>query len=370
MPHLLNTRRPAAGAEPFSCDPAPAFDMLAHCPAYRETSYVALDGMARELGIAGLHVKSETERMGLGSFKALGGVYAVATIVRERAEAVLGRPVAPADLISEPVRDAVRDMVFACASAGNHGLAVATGARLFGARAVVHVAETVPESFVARLERAGARAARAGAIYEEAMQAAQTAAAEHGWILLADSSWPGYTDYPGRIMQGYCVLARELVEQARAGGAVPSHVFLQAGVGGMAAAVARYLRRALGEALRIVVVEPDAAPCLIESVRAGAMVRVEGPVSTMGRLDCKEASLIAFDALLEDADGFMTVSDDAAQRSTARLAGFGIASTPSGTAGLAGLVAALGDAAAARDFGLDAAAQVAVIASEARLRDE
>jgi diaminopropionate ammonia-lyase len=147
-------------------------------------------------------------------------------------------------------------------------------------------------------------------------------------------------------MEGYAVLAEEC-RRTFAGGRAegaddgaagwPDHVLLQAGVGGLAAAVARHIRETWPVQPRITVVEPDAAACLQESVRAGSLTRAEGPVSTMGRLDCKDASLIAFESLRQDADAFVTVSDAEAAAAVDRLARHGLDTTPSGAAPVAAL---------------------------------
>jgi diaminopropionate ammonia-lyase len=170
------------------------------------------------------------------------------------------------------------------------GLSVAAGARLFGARAAIFLAETVPEGFAARLQAKAARVVRAGADYDASMKAAEAAAAENGWTLLSDSSWPGYTDLPRKLMEGYLQLADEAARQVPA---VPDLIVLQAGVGGLAAAVAIHARAVWGAGPRIVVVEPDRAPALLESARAGRAVTVSGAASAMGRLDCKTPSIVA-----------------------------------------------------------------------------
>lgn len=192
----------------------------------------------------------------------------------------------------------------------------------------------MPEAFAARLRRTGAEVLRAGERYEEAMAAAAEAAEARGWTLLSDSSWPGYLELPARVMEGYLVAAAEAVEALKE---PPSHVFLQAGVGGFAAAMAALFRARWGEAPRIVVVEPAAARCLLESLRAGRAVRAPGPVSTMGRLDCKEASLLALAALARDADLFVDLEEDPCAQTVALLAEHGLETTPSGAAGLAAL---------------------------------
>ncbi|MHA1599192.1 MAG: diaminopropionate ammonia-lyase [Alphaproteobacteria bacterium] len=368
MRYLLNDRgaslRQSEIGQQFSCDPAPVFGFLNRCPAYRETPLVALDELGDEIGIAGLYAKNETDRMGLGSFKALGGVYAVASILLELAAHHLNRHLTVEDLVADPVREIAGRIVFTCASAGNHGLSVATGARLFGAKSVVYISENVPAVFAKRLEAAGASVRREGATYEDSMAAAQQAASENGWLLLADSSWSGYTDYPSRIMQGYSVMGHESERQFSTFNVSPSHIFLQAGVGGLAASIARYVRVNWGDDVRIVVVEPDAAPCLFESMAAGRLTRADGPTSNMGRLDCKEASLLAFETLSQDANAFVTVSDQQSEQSAALLASYGLATTPSGAAGLAGLIAAHGSAKAAQDLALDGSSIPLIVVSE------
>ncbi|WP_102109030.1 pyridoxal-phosphate dependent enzyme [Oceaniglobus roseus] len=303
---------------PFpAADAGPPLALLARCPAAAATPLTQAPALAGRFGLAGLAVKDERGRMGLGSFKALGAAYVIAHL----AAAAGGR---------------LEGETFATASAGNHGLSVAAGARVFGARAVVFIAASVPESFAARLAAEGAEVVRAGADYAASMAAAERSAAQNGWTLLSDSSWPGYVELPHRLMEGYLVMAQEIAEAAEE---PPSHVFLQAGVGGMAAAVAALLRRAWGEAPHIAVVEPALAPALIESVRAGRPVVSEGGESAMGRLDCKEPSLIALAGLARDADSFLTITEEEAAAALPVLAAAGFETSASGGAGLAALMA-------------------------------
>ena len=262
--------------------------------------------------------------MGLGSFKALGAAHAIA------------REAAATD--APDLRHALQGRVYATASAGNHGLSVAAGARLFGARALVYLSQAVPEAFAARLRALGAEVRRAGADYEASMQAAAEAAEAHGWTLLSDSSWPGYTGAPLRVMEGYLQLAAEAAEQMDT---PPTHILLQAGVGGLAAAVAAHARHVWGDGPQIVVVEPEAAPALIESIRAGRLVETSGPASCMGRLDCKTPSMIALNGLARDADVFVTISEEEALRAADLLAAHGLPTTPSGAAGVAAVLAGL-----------------------------
>ena len=326
-----------------SVDAGAVADLLSLCPVAKPTPLFEVPDLAESVGVAQVWLKDERARMGLGSFKALGAAYVIARDAKE----------AGGDLAT-----ALTGRTYVAASAGNHGLSVAAGARLFGARAVIVLAESVPESFAKRLRGKGAEVMRAGAVYEESMAAAMAAADANGWQLLSDSSWPGYTERPKRVMEGYLQLAAEAVEQVPA---APTHIFLQAGVGGMAAAVAAYARQGWGEAPRIVVVEPEAAPCLMESLSAGRVLTVEGPVSDMGRLDCKEPSLIALAGLARDADLFQTISEARGWAAVETLAKHGIDTTPSGGAGVAAMLVQGADLAALK---LTGEARVLAVISE------
>jgi len=303
-------------------------ELLALCPAHAETPLVAAPGLAQAAGVSRVWLKDERGRMGLGSFKALGAAYAIAR------EAQRARRAGAAGDWAE----ALAGRSFVTASAGNHGLSVAAGARIFGAEAIVVLAETVPEPFAARLRAAGAQVDRAGATYEHSMAAAEHMARAEWATLLSDSSWPGYTEMPHRVMEGYIQLAAEAAARLPE---APTHIIVQAGVGGLAAAVAAHARQTWGEAPAIVVVEPEAAPALYESVRAGGIVTADGPVSCMGRLDCKTPSMIALAGLARDADLFVTISEEEAKAGAAALAAAGLATTPSGAAGVAALLAGL-----------------------------
>lgn len=301
------------------------------------TPLIEVSELAGQCDVAQVWVKDERNRMGLGSFKALGAAYVIAH------DAQSGK---------------AKNTTYVTASAGNHGLSVAAGARAFGASSVVYIAETVPESFADRLRAQGARVVREGAIYEASMAAAARAADENGWQLLSDSSWPGYMDRPHRLMEGYLVMVAEVFEQIPT---PPTHIYLQAGVGGLAGAVAALARHNWGDAPKIIVVEPDAAPALAASIEAGGPVEAKGPVSIMGRLDCKEPSLIALKALARDADVFATISEQEGARGDELAASVTLASTPSGAAGLAGLIAS---GAFRKDLGLNAQSRVLLFLSE------
>jgi diaminopropionate ammonia-lyase len=307
------------------------YHLLRQCPAYAPTPLRSLDVPGRGPCL----IKDETDRMKLGAFKALGGVYAVAKLLAEQITPTAGT----ADYTSEEFRRAAAEITFVCASAGNHGMAVAAGAAIFGAQSRVHLAASVPEDFAARLRQKGATVVWSGDTYEQSIQMAMADADARGAIHLADGSWPGYTHAPGLVMEGYTVLADEMRQEFEINGHWPTVVYLQAGVGGLAAAVSQAIRDTWSVQPRLVVVEPDAALCLAASVAAGEMLTVEGPLSNMGRLDCKTPSLLAFEILRQHADDFVTVSDQQALDAAERLAKLGIGTTPSGAAGYAAWLA-------------------------------
>lgn len=304
-------------------DPTSALALYARCPVASTTSLLEPAGLASDLEVGSIHLKDERERMGLGSFKALGASHAIAREASSRLADLNGTP--------SDMSRILEDRVYVCASAGNHGLSVAAGARVFGARSIIYLSDAVPARFEARLREKGAEVVRWGATYEESMEAAARDAAANDWTLLSDSSWPGYVEIPMRVMEGYLIMGAEARDQLEE---PPTHVFLQAGVGGMAAAIASFARATWGESPTIGVVEPSFAPALMESIRAGHPVYAPGPVSTMGRLDCKEPSHIALSALSVEVDWFLTVTDEEAAETVDLLERHAITTSPSGAAGV------------------------------------
>ncbi len=298
----------------FNPDPGAPLRTLGALPGFAATP---LRTLAQAEGPTIL-IKDERDRMGLGAFKAVGGIHAVATLLAERGDVP----------------------TFVCASAGNHGYAVATGARLLGAKARIHLSRSTPAPFVARLQLAGAEVVISDARYDELLLEAQADAATTGAVLLSDTADTLNDRPPALVMEGYTLIAEELRTVFEVSGRWPTDVYLQAGVGGLAAAMAHMIRANWRVQPRIVIVEPDAAPCLAASARAGRPVRVEGPDSVMGRLDCKAPSVLAHAVLTRCEVDYATVSDDQARIVADHLAVAGLPTTPSGAAGFAALLAA------------------------------
>lgn len=345
---------PGIGLRRASTDPTEPLTLLRYCPVAASTPLLRLPGLAPALDVGEIFVKDESPRMRLGSFKALGAAYVIA---RDAASSVGG-----ADALREPsaFTQALRGRVYTCASAGNHGLSVAAGAHIFGARAVIYLGKSVPDAFVGRLRRLEAEVVRVDGDYEASMAIAAKDASANGWVLLSDSSWPGYVDLPAKVMEGYLVMGAEIADEVPDS---PDHIFLQAGVGGMAAAMAAYFRDRWGNKPTIVVVEPESAPALIESIRAGRPVRTNGPPSIMGRLDCKEPSYLALAELARHVDYFVTVDDAQCIETVDLLARWDISTTPSGAAGIAGLHHAGAEREA---LGLHGTSRVLAIVTEGR----
>jgi diaminopropionate ammonia-lyase len=328
----------------------------------------ALGALAGERGVGAIHVKDEGFRLGLGSFKALGGAYAVACLVLDEAGRQLGRRVDVAELQAPSVRAVAAGMTFACATDGNHGRSVAQGAELVGATSVIFVHGGVSEGRVAAIARYGARMIRVDGTYDDSVAEAARVSAENGWTVVSDTSWPGYERIPGLVMQGYTAMVREFLRQLPE---PPTHVFMQSGVGGVAAAVAGHLALALGERRPVfVVVDPARAACLFETARAGHPVRVEhGEPTVMAMLECYEPSLVAWRVLSRVADAFMTVDEEDAVAIMNRLArprgdDPAIVAGESGGAGLAGMVRAATDPAIRAALRIDGASRVLVVNTE------
>ncbi|WDI30876.1 diaminopropionate ammonia-lyase [Hyphococcus flavus] len=331
---------------------------LRSCPVYAPSPILKSPRLAGALHIAELALKDETGRMGLGSFKALGGSYAIIRSLLQSAIALTD----PASF--EQLSVLGKNKTYCCASAGNHGLSVLAGANLVGARAVIFLADAVPEEFAERLRTKGAEVIREGKDYDASMRAARDACEANGWDLISDSSWPGYKDIPLLIMNGYAILTEEIAACCSKKGKWPTHVFLQAGVGGLAAGLANHIRLTWPEQPSIIVVEPEKAACILASVEANKLTTIHAPGTNMGRLDCAEPSMLAFEVLKSTADAFITITDQEADAAVSALAQDDLETTPSGAAGYAGLAAVTRAPELRKTLGLDHNARCLCIVSE------
>lgn len=240
-------------------------------------------------------------------------------IVLEEGTRRLGRAVDVSELQIPEVAAVAREMTVSCATDGNHGRSAAQGAQFVGAKCVIFVQSGISDERIAAIARFGARMIRVNGNYDDSVAEASRVAAENGWIAVSGTSWPGYERIPGLVMQGYTAALSEALRQLSE---PPAHVFVQAGVGGVAAAVAEHLSVLLGDRRPFfTVVDPSRAACPFECVRAGYPVKVDrGRSTVMAMLECYEPSLVAWRVLSRAADAFMIVDDDDAISVMKRLA--------------------------------------------------
>lgn len=344
-------------------------------PGYAPTPLVQLPALAERLGVADIYVKDESKRFGLNAFKGLGGSYAIARVIADR----LG--VEPAALTyelitSNEVREQLGQLTFVTATDGNHGRGVAWTAKMLGQRAVVYMPKGSASERLENIRALGATAEITDLNYDDTVRMASRVAQENGWVLVQDTSWPGYEQIPTWIMQGYTTMALEAVEQLeQAAQPTPTHVFLQAGVGAMAGAVTGFLAAHYGPAKpKIVIVEPEGADCVFRTARAadGTLRTVEGDLPTiMAGLACGEPCQVGWNMLGRYADWFASVPDEVAARGM-RVLGNPLDNDPrvvSGESGAAtlGFVATLLDGqheAQTAQLGLNGASRILCISTE------
>lgn len=283
-------------------------------PQYALTPLAALAHTAKKLGLGALFVKDESHRFGLNAFKVLGGSYAMAS---EIARAV-GREIGETDyayLTGEQFKEEYGQATFFTATDGNHGRGVAWSARQLGQKAVVLMPKGTVKSRFDNIAREGAQVTIEDANYDACVRRACALAgqAERG-VVVQDTAWEGYERVPMRIMQGYGTMAYEAAEQLKAAGYErPTHVFIQAGVGSLAGAIAGYYANLYGENCpKLIVMEADAADCHYQSALAadGQIRIVTGDLDTMmAGLACGEPNPISFDILKNHAFGFVSCPD-------------------------------------------------------------
>lgn len=344
---------------------------IASWPGYAPTPLVALPGLAQQLGVGQVLYKDERSRFGLGSFKALGGAYAVANVLRRRVMAARGlAQVSSRDLLSGAFDDVIGRTTVTCATDGNHGRSVAWGAQLFGCRCVIYVHEHVSRGRRDAIARYGADVRAVKGNYDDAVKHAAATAAAEGWTVVSDTSYPGYRDIPLDVMHGYGVMASEIAQQM-VGGPAPTHVLAQAGVGALAAAVcANFWLQWGAQRPRFVTVEPTHADCVYRSLQAGRPVVVGGALDTvMAGLACGEVSELAWEVLHCGANAALAVDDAYALQAMRVLAAPAAGDRPvvageTGGVGLAALLAAQQHPALRQVLALDAHSRVLLLGSE------
>jgi diaminopropionate ammonia-lyase len=331
------------------------------------TPLLSLPRLAERLGIGELWAKDERNRWSLGSFKALGGVYATLTLAAESLSRRCRRSIPIADVLRGDAPSA-NHMTFSTATSGNHGRAVAFGAELAGANAVIFVHDTVSEERVAAIAAHGAQIVPVAGDYETAVSLCTEQSRANDWVLVSDFAEAGYENIPLRVMQGYSVLVAEALDAMKQ---PPTHVFVQAGVGGLAAAVVAYITANCDPAPLCVVIEADVTACLAQSARQSRLVTAEsGGRTVLGRLECRKPSSVAWPVLAQQAAAFVAIDDDTAIAAARALVNEGLKTTPSGAAGLAGIQHALSDRDLRTALRLDHDSRVLIVITEQTASNE
>lgn len=336
-------------------------------PGYAPTPLYSLEKLADHLGIGAVLYKDEGPRFGLGSFKALGGAYAVMLLARKWLAEKGHGDAALADIRAGKFASALKDLTVTCATDGNHGRSVAWGAEMAGCACVIFIHAEVSQGRKQAMEAFGAEVRRIEGDYDLSLKYCENEAQANGWFVVSDASYPGYLDIPRDVMAGYTVMGSEVLGQAEE---APTHMFVQAGVGGFAAAMVARLWQGYGDkAPRSIVVEPDLAGCAIESARQDKPAIVPIHEETlMAGLSCGEMSLVAWPILSAGCTDYITVGEEGVGPAMRLLAsgeaGVKITGGESGVAGLVGLLAVAANPVLKEQLDLGPDSRVLLIGSE------
>ncbi len=313
----MNPARKAAGqgADLSALSPASAESVRTFHSTfkeYRPTPLTDLPGLARELGLAGLMVKDESHRFGLNAFKVLGGSFAIGRYLAGK----LGRPIESLtreDLGAPEARRIAESLTVITTTDGNHGRGVAWTARELGCKAKVFMPKGSAQIRVDNILAEGAECTVTDMNYDDAVRMCWKLAQENGYIMVQDTAWDGYEEIPAWIMQGYGTLALEALEQMKKMDRLPTHCFLQAGVGSFAGAAVGFLSAALGDkAPKFIIVEPHKANCIYKSAVAGdgKPHNVTGDMNTlMAGLACGEPNTISWEILRDYCTAYISSPD-------------------------------------------------------------
>ncbi len=335
-------KNPAKAKEMFPIERArDARKFHRQIPDYAMTPLVALPNLAQLLGVGGIYVKNEAERLRMSSFKVMGGSYAIYRLVRK----LLGKEnedLSYEYLTSAECHDALGDIVFCSATDGNHGRGLAWACQRLNHPCKIYVHSETSQPRIDAIKRFGAEVTVVDGNYDDAVRRAAEDAEKNGWYVVSDTSWEGYEEIPTWIMQGYTSILLEAQEQFSGMGiAKPTHVIVQAGVGAMAASVIGFYSALFPKNPPLfIVVEPDKAACIYESIAAGdgKCHNVTGELDTiMAGLACGEPSPIAFDILRDNADIFIQTPDNVAARGM-RILGCPLSGDPMVVSGESGAV--------------------------------
>lgn len=283
-------------------------------PAYEQTSLSKLSHLAELFGVHSIYVKDESTRFGLNAFKGLGGSYCIGKYIGELCN-IPSEQLGYDLLIQDKIKEKTKRLTFVTATDGNHGRGIAWTAHELGLKAVVYMPKGSAVERLANIQKLGAKAEITNLNYDDTVRFAAECEKTKGWILVQDTAWDGYEKIPTWIMQGYTTMALEAVEQMDN---IPTHIFLQAGVGAMSGALAAFFADYYREQKpKIIIVEPDQADCIYRTAEAddGKVHVVKGDMKTiMAGLACGEPCTIGWKMLKQYADFFVSIPDEVAAK--------------------------------------------------------
>ena len=263
-----------------------AYSSISKWEGYNPTPLISLNKLSKELNLNNIYYKDENKRFDLKSFKALGGAYAV-----------------------EKVTQGNKDIVVATATAGNHGRSVAWGARRLGLKCKIFISEFVSDARGQAMADLGADVIKVKGNYEKSLMECIKQSTENNWQIVQDVAWKDYMQVPTYTMAGYTVMMKEIVDQIN--NEKISHIILQAGVGGMAGAMVAGIARYLDNVPVTIVVEPDSAACVLESIKTGKIEKIDiKRESLMGGMSCGEVSLVPWEILKNSVKYCISLPDD------------------------------------------------------------
>jgi len=271
-----------------------AYNTISSWPSYKPTPLTSLNKLSKSINLKNIFYKDESKRFGLKSFKALGGAYAVEVISKNK-----------------------KNITISTATAGNHGKSVAWGSQRLGLKCKIFISEFVSEYRANEMKKLGADVIRVNGNYEESLKECLDQSKKYNWKIVQDVAWENYELVPKLTMAGYSVMIKEIASQTNE---YITHVFLQAGVGGMAAGaiagIAKYFKRIP----KIVIVEPETADCVLKSIENGFIKKIEiKKESIMGGMSCGEVSLVPWKIIKSSVNLCLSISDDNIAKTVAML---------------------------------------------------
>ena len=282
---------------------------------YTETPLVDLKELAKYIGLKDFFVKDESYRFGLNAFKVLGGSFAISKYIAKK----LGKNIEDLPskaLMSDEVKKELGDLTFITATDGNHGRGIAWTAEQLKQKAIVYMPKGSALERRDRIRAHGAQCEITEWNYDDTVRYCNELAEKNGYVMVQDTSWPGYEDIPTWIMQGYMTMAYEAYLKLKKQNKKPTHIFLQAGVGSLSSAVTGFFSSVYADNKPIItIVEPENAACLYKTVKAddGSLHPVTGEMNTiMAGLACGEPVTVGWPVLNANAENFLSVPDSTA----------------------------------------------------------